>query len=157
MRVFPFVAGCLVGISLSICISAAHSSERTAYVCRGQQGMVVDGEDDNLPKTYNLARLKLNIGRGVGSLHVGKDGQGRISLDNPYSLKALDQETAIKIFGELSSFGENSPCKTFHVLAANANGPNIFHVDMDFNDKQLLSRYRVRGFGITTPIWQKVE
>ena len=132
-------------------------SGRRSYACRGIEGMITDGVDDELPKTYNLARLKLEVGRCAGMLQVGKDEQGRITLDNPHSLKTLDQTTAIKLFGEMHSFGEDEACKTFHVLACNANGPNIFHIDMGFDEKQFLTRYRVRGFGITSPVWQKVD
>ena len=144
-RVVLLVSLTCVSVSAGFCTS------------RGQEGMITDGVDDALPKTYNLVPLELKEKRGAGMLHVGKDGQGRFSLDNPYSLKTLDKATAIKIFGPISSFGEEKPCDTFHVLAFNANGPNIFHLDVEFNAAGSLTKYRVRGMGISKPEWQSVQ
>ena len=154
MRVLKFNAAFLAGFA-AVSMFSTESSGYDGY--RHPQGVLVDGPGDELPQSYNLSQLEFKQNRAAGLLCIGKDGSVKIHLENPYSLKSLDKATAIKIFGTISSFGEEKACNTFHVLASNANGPNIFHLDMDFNDEQILKKYRVRGFGITKPFWQQVN
>lgn len=156
MKNYKSIVVCLVGLVL-VSTNESRSFEQPQHACKGIEGMITDGVDDELPKTYNLARLEVEIANSSGMLHVGKDGKASISLSNPYSLQSLDQQTAIKIFGKMHKFGEDEPCSTFHVLALNVNGPNIFHIDMDFNENHFLKNYRVRGFGINKPVWQSVD
>lgn len=122
------------------------------------------GEGDDLPKFYPLLPFELKSLPSYATLAINEQGEARLILlisdteklsANSKKLEELDQKTAATIFGSSTSSKETS--KTFHVLGTNPNGPNIFHVDMEFNDQQLLTKYRVRGFGISKPEWRKVN
>jgi hypothetical protein len=124
-----------------------------------EQKTTREGMDDDLPKNYALYPFELKDLPSNASLSIDKDGVAKIRWGHPTKLlKELDKATAIKIFGELHFVREDDPCHTFHVLTYNPmQGPNIFHLDMDFDKAQLITRYRVRGFGILKPTWQQVQ
>ncbi len=149
MRFLKYIA-LLIFALIHVPLSSAECNNR------GQAGQISEGENDDPPKNYPLIPLEFKNLPSEARLWVDKDRKARIYLHGPdKSLKDLDKTTAYRIF--CNSKPSGSSCDTFHVVGAHASGPNIFHVDVEFNNAQLLSRYRVRGFGILKPEWQQVQ
>jgi hypothetical protein len=145
---------------LSLIVSLSSISESSAYNVEAHrhQKSIQDGIDDELPKNYPVSPFVIKNLPSKANLNIDGQGKATIFLLIPNkSLKDLDKATAIAIFGELQSIREDDPCDTFHVLTVHPmQGPNIFHIDVVFNQQQFLSKYRVRGFGISKPEWQEV-
>jgi len=157
MQFFKYLLASLV----SLIVSLSSVSESSAYDIEAHrhQKSIRDGSDDELPKHYPVFPFEIKeMPSSKISLSIDKEGKATISWNMlGKSLKSLDKATAIKIFGEIQLMREDDPCNTFHVLTVHpSQGPNIFHIDVVFDEQQLLSKYRVRGFGILKPEWQQV-
>lgn len=147
-----------ISLCLAMFFSVFPSPAYSSDVLQGyrHEKTVSDGEGDALPKSYSLHPFSIDgtsasIGRSKAHLRIDSDGKTSISLLTPFnSLRELDKNSAVQIFGKLHD-------STFHVFAPHPDGPNIYHVDTEFDKNSRLTRYRIRGYRIQTPIWHELK
>lgn len=70
-----------------------------------------------------------------------------------FQLDNLNRSQAAELFGKPT---ETNKVSTFHLIAFEGQEPNIFHIDATFKN-DVLTSYRVRGFGINRSQWRQVK
>jgi hypothetical protein len=125
-----------------------------------------DGPAYLLPKILQMHPFDLNAqpvyGKPAGTLNIDKNGHAKLYFQNIEvpSMKDLDCKSS-KILGTfLGPTGEDDNQAYYwncDVLTFHASGPNLYHIDVQFADKeQHWKSYRVRGYQVI-PEWISVE
>lgn len=149
--------GAFASIGLLFAPVLCSAASENGYACRNPKG-TSEGEGDALPKHYSVTPLEFKNFPSHASIGIDKNGSPQLYLlTGGLTLDKLDKATAISIFGQLKGYGESTKPSTFDVIGFNSNGPNIFHLDVEFSEAKLLSKYRIRGYGISKPEWRQVN
>ncbi|MBP7863555.1 hypothetical protein KA183_17845 [bacterium] len=99
------------------------------------------------PQKYLLYRKDDAKKEPKALLQVKEDGSA--SINEPclrFGSKPLNIELCTKYFGDPRI---SDSLYVFDLATDEFGEPNIFHLDMIFNSKNILEKYRVRGMGIT--------
>jgi len=111
-------------------------------------------KQEGFPQHYRLYKLgNLRWTPSVLLLTIQKNGDYNLELmeeGENKSLKGLSLTEAQAMFG-FSSTARGKWTLTYHLQALVDSEPTIYHVDMDFRNRELVS-YRVRGLKVSTAI-----
>lgn len=158
--ILPILIGFVLVLGFSV-LSAKSFDHGEMY-----RGHTPDGPAYLLPKILQMYPFDLNAhpvyGKPAGTLNIDKNGHAKLYFQNIEvpSMKDLDSKSS-KILGTfLGPTGEDDNQAyywTCDVLTFHASGPNLYHIDVQFTDKeQHWKSYRVRGYQVI-PEWISVE
>jgi hypothetical protein len=158
--ILPILLGFALVLGLSV-LSAKSINHGGTHV-----GKTPDGPAYLLPKILQMHPLDLDAhpvyGKPAGTLNIDRIGHAKLDFQNIEvpSMKKLDSKSS-KILGSFagpSGEDENQAYYwTCNVLTFHASGPNLYHIDVQFADKeQHWKSYRVRGYQVISE-WIPVE
>lgn len=160
-----FVLASMFSLSIALCpservIAQERNGPRDIHAC-GNAGDISMPLDTNgvPPKIHSLRPFTLLSVDNESSMHfvalaVYKAGDYKIAIISKLGselirLESIDRNTATNLFGKSAS---ETQCK-YNMISWQKGEPDIFHFELEFNKSGLLSRYKVRGIGITDEKW----
>lgn len=128
----------------------------------GAFAICVDSDGIGHLQTYFSSSARLS-----GPVPISKDWQDRISFQRHGETERtkLTMSDAKRFWGEpkrhviegavFYTFDAHSPLE--QVMDDQVQEDNIYHLDLKFDDKGIIAAYRIRGIGISKPIWISAE
>ena len=161
MKNFSKISFAVIASMLASIHTRASSAGSDMSVCSFESGA-------NVPRYVRKSpyvRLRsLQDGKTAANffMRIRGDGVGILrSAENIPQLGELDLVKLKEMFGEPGSSiildDKTTNESVFNLISVGDSEPEIFHIDMQSLKDGKLTSYRVRGHGISTPLWLQVK
>lgn len=124
--------------------------QNTVFFPRGDYPLIYKLKGLDKQEAFFSVRIR---GDGIGVLH---------SLRGSELWNKFDPALAKDLLGEPASCQKsdrepNSERFVYNLITTDSIEPEIFHIDMEAQKGGRFTAYRIRGYGISKPEWQKIQ